>query len=143
MARTKIEIPHSFTFTCTIPVRITDINYGNHVGNDTVLSLIHEGRMQYLRSLGFTEMDFGGCGMIMGDVSIEFKNELYYPDEVIVSVTPIELSRAGFVLIYKLEKKIDGVIKLAAVARTGMICYDYTLKKIVSLPDNARVKMKG
>jgi acyl-CoA thioesterase FadM len=42
MARIKIELPQSFSFTCRIPVRITDINYGGHAGNDTVLSIIHE-----------------------------------------------------------------------------------------------------
>ena len=51
MARIKIELPDNFPFTTSIPVRITDINYGGHVGNDTVLSIIHEARMQFLKSM--------------------------------------------------------------------------------------------
>ena len=72
MARLKIDLPEQFSFSTSIPVRITDLNYGNHVGNDAVLSIIHEARMQFLKSFGYTEMGFAGAGMIMSDVAIEF-----------------------------------------------------------------------
>ena len=41
MPRIKIDLPKQFSFTCSIPVRISDVNYGGHVGNDTVLTLFH------------------------------------------------------------------------------------------------------
>ena len=47
MARIKVELPELFTFNTTIPIRITDLNYGNHVGNDTILSMIHEACVQF------------------------------------------------------------------------------------------------
>jgi acyl-CoA thioesterase FadM len=145
MARIKLELPESSCFSCQIPVRITDINYGGHAGNDTVLSIIHEARMQFLQNIGYTEMQFAGTGMIMSDVSIEFKNELFYGDVVTASVAVGEVSKIGFDLFYKLEivrlansdKKI-----LVAVAKTGMICYDYARKKIVSVPDEARIRLR-
>src|SRR5690349_830578 len=103
MARIKLTLPGDFPFTTTIPIRITDLNYGNHVGNDAVLSLIHEARMQFLASHGYTEMQFAGVGMIMSDVAIEFKSELFYGDKVLASVAAGEISKVGFELYYKLE----------------------------------------
>jgi acyl-CoA thioester hydrolase len=144
MARIKIDLPETFTFNCHIPVRITDINYGGHAGNDTVLSIIHEARMQFLKNIGYTEMGFAGVGMIMSDVVIEFKNELFYGDVIIVSVATGEISRIGFDLLYKLEtlRPAKGDIKvLIATAKTGIICYDYQKKKIVSVPEEAKVKL--
>lgn len=141
MARTRINIPGAFNFSCRLPVRITDINYGGHVGNDTVLSLIHEARMQYLNHLGYSEMQFAGEGMIMADVAIEFKSELFYGDVVTAFVMAGEVSKIGFELFYKLEKETTGKMKLVAVAKTGMICYDYGKKKIVSIPEEARKKL--
>jgi acyl-CoA thioester hydrolase len=145
MARIKIELPEAFSFSCQIPVRITDINYGGHAGNDTVLSIIHEARMQFLQSMGYTEMEFAGVGMIMADVAIEFKSELFYGDTVIASVIVGEISRIGFDLLYKLEtlrpSNSDRKI-LVAAAKTGMICYDYEKKKIVSVPADAIQKLK-
>ena len=112
MARIKIELPEPFYFSCIIPVRITDINYGGHVGNDTVLSVIHEARMQFFKHLGYTEMNFAGTGMLMADVAIEFKKELFYGDAVIVDIKAGDISKVGFDLFYKL-----GVIRPHGVAQ--------------------------
>jgi acyl-CoA thioester hydrolase len=142
MARIKIELPEKFSFSCNIPVRITDINYGGHAGNDAILSIIHEARMQFLQHFGWTEMNLAGAGMIMTDVAIEFKNELFYGEKVMASVTAGEFSKVGFELFYKLEKEVDGIRKNVALAKTGMICYDYTKKKIAPLPEEARQKLK-
>lgn len=141
MARIRIDLSQNFSFSCKIPVRITDINYGGHVGNDTILSIVHEARMQYFNHFGYTEMNFAGIALIMADAAIEFKNELFYGDIVIASVTTGEISRIGFELIYKLEKITDDSLKLVAAAKTGMICYDYERKKMVAVPEEARVKL--
>lgn len=143
MARIKIDLSEKFHFSCEIPVRITDINYGGHVGNDALLSIVHEARMQFFRSLGYTEMNFGGVGMIMADVAIEFKSELFYGDIIIVSVTAGDVSKVSFDLIYKMERQISDIRKTVALAKTGMICYDYEKKKIVAIPEEARQKISG
>ena len=146
MARIKIELPEAFPFSCQIPVRITDINYGGHAGNDTVLSIIHEARMQFLQSMGYSEMEFAGVGMIMSDVGIEFKSELFYGDVIIASVVAGEISKVGFDLLYKLEtlRPANGDRKvIVGAAKTGMICYDYEKKKITSIPAEAIDKLKN
>jgi acyl-CoA thioesterase FadM len=142
MARISVELPSSFLFSCTIPVRITDLNYGGHVGNDTILSLIHEARMQFLQSFGYSEKNIGGVGMIMGDVSIVFKNELFYGDTVRAHVAVADISRATFDLVYKLEKEQDGKIVDVAHAKTGMVCFDYDKNRPVALPDEVSAKWK-
>ena len=143
MSRVKIELPPRFAFSCKIPVRITDINYGGHVGNDAVLSLIHEARMQFLQHFGYTEMNLAGVGMIMADVAIEFKSELFYGDRVTAYVTISELSKIGFDIIYKLEKEENGASKTVVLAKTGMICYDYNKKKIIQVPEEFKEKLSA
>src|SRR5258708_18358370 len=108
MPRIKIELPAAFHFSTLIPIRITDLNYGRHVGNDAVLSIIHEARMQFLKKNGYTEMELAGVSMIMADVAIEFKNELFYEDTMIASVAAGEFTKVGFELFYKLEKETGG-----------------------------------
>jgi acyl-CoA thioester hydrolase len=139
MARIKIELPASFSFTALIPVRITDVNYGGHVGNDTILTLVHEARMQFLKAIGFTELEFAGVGLIMSDAAIEFKAESFYGDILEVSVTAAGFSRVGFDLYYKIEKPGPVIV---ATAKTGMICYDYDRKKVVGLPAIAKTKLE-
>lgn len=141
MPKTKLLLPGHFPFTVQIPVRITDLNYGGHVGNDAILSLIHEIRVQFLRSRGYDEMDLAGVGLIMTDVAIEFKNELFYGDILWASVAAADFSRIGFELYYKLEKKVEEKMQSVAFARTGMICYDYAARKIVSVPKEVCTKL--
>jgi len=143
MARIKIDLPASFQFSTLIPVRITDLNYGGHVGNDTVLSIIHEARMQFLQQYGCTEMNFGGTGLIMSDVGIEFKNELFYGDRLRVSVALAEIAKVSFALYYKLEKESTAIPALVAAARTGMVCYNYAAKKIAAFPESLKQQFAG
>jgi acyl-CoA thioester hydrolase len=134
-------MPERFSFTTQIPVRITDLNYGGHVGNDSVLSLIHEIRAQFLRHHDYEEFNMAGASLIMTDVTIEFRNELFYGDIIWASVAASDFSRVGFELYYKLEKKSGDKMISVAFARTGMICYDYTAKKIVSIPKEVCTKL--
>ncbi len=143
MARIKIELPEKFSYSTAIPVRITDINYGGHVGNDAILSIIHEARMQFLANIGYTEMKFAGVSLIMADVGIEFRNELFYGDTVIASVVACELNRVSFEIFYKLEIEKDQTRKIIAIAKTGMVCYDYTAKKIAAIPAEVKTRLDG
>ncbi|MFI5186908.1 MAG: acyl-CoA thioesterase [Chitinophagales bacterium] len=143
MPRIKIELPEKFFFETIIPIRITDLNYGNHVGNDTILSLLHEARVQYLQHFEYGELNFGGVGLIMSDVAIEFKSEIFYGERIIVSVTAGEFSKFAFDVYYKLVKETNAKRILAAIAKTGMVCFDYSSKKITSIPEDVKNKLSG
>ena len=143
MARIKIEIPAQVLTTCNIPIRITDINYGNHVGNDAFISIIHEARMQWLQQHGYTELNIEGTGLIMSDLAVEFKNESFYGDEAEIKISASEISRVSFELYYQLSAKRNGEIILLANAKTGMICYDYTARKVVAMPEQLRAILAG
>ena len=137
MARIKIDLPDTFTFSVQIPIRITDLNYGGHVGNDTVLSLIHEARVQFLKHYGYEELNVEGVSLIMSDAGIEFKAELFYGDIVTAFVMATNFSRASFDMYYKLLRSETVV----AIAKTGMICYNYDTRKVVSIPEKAKEKL--
>lgn len=139
MSRIKIQLPEVFSFSTSIAVRITDLNYGGHVGNDTILSLIHEARVKFLQQFGYTELTFEGVSLIMSDAGIEFRSELFYGDIVRAYVTAADFTRAGFDIYYKLITEKEG--KIVALAKTGMICYNYQNKKVASVPAAAKEKL--
>lgn len=88
MARLKIEMPEEFSFSCSIPVRITDLNYGNHVGNDAFISILHEARVQFLTAKNFAELNDDGIGLILAGLEIVFKKEAFYGDVLKIKITP-------------------------------------------------------
>lgn len=141
MERVKINLPEHFNFSTNIKIRITDLNYGGHVGNDSFLSLIHEARQQFLNYFDYSELKFENVSLIMADASIEFKKELNYGDEIKISVAASGFDKYGFDIFYQLEI-IDGEkLILAGKAKTGMLCYDYQNKKLMAVPEEAKNKL--
>jgi len=133
MARIKIDLPEVFPFETEIPVRITDLNYGGHVGNDVFLSLIHEIRVQFLKHFGFSEMNIDGIGTIMNEVAITYKTEVFYGSVIMSKVAIAELSSRAVSLVYLLIDKATG--KEVARAKTGLVFFDYAKRKIVHMPE--------
>ena len=141
MERIKINLPSYFNFSTVIKIRITDLNYGGHVGNDSFLTLIHEAREQFLNHFGYSELKIENVSLIMADAAIEFKKELNYGDEIKISVTANNFDKYRFDIFYKLEILPGENAVLAGKAKTGMMCYDYAAKKKVSVPDEAIAKL--
>ncbi|WP_118974299.1 acyl-CoA thioesterase [Taibaiella koreensis] len=137
MARVKLNFPvKKPIFIAQIPLRITDMNYGNHMGNDVVLSIMHDARMQFLASLGYTELEIGGCGLIMADVMIAYRNEGHYGDVLSVELFTDEVGSRSFDFLYRLSTlRAPGQSLLIAEGKTGMVCYDYQSNKVCSLPE--------
>lgn len=135
-------MPDQFPFSTEIIIRITDLNYGGHVGNDTFLSLAQEARHRYLQSLGYSELEFENTSLIMSDAAIEFKNELRQDDKIRISVVAAGFTKYGFDLFYLFEIIADSETKTAAKIKTGMLCFDYTSKKLSLLPAAAKEKME-
>ena len=143
MERIKINLPETFAFSTLLAIRITDLNYGAHVGNDTFLSLMHEARQQFLMQHGYKELDLGGYGVILADAAIEYKKELNYGDEIKISVAASDFDKYGFDLYYKVEIVTASGLILAGKAKTGILCYDYEKKKLVPIPGEVRSNLTG
>ncbi len=133
MSRTKIETFDSYEFVTEIPIRISDINYGGHLGNDSVLSIMHEARIRYLSNIGFSEKDIKGFGIIMVDSAIRYKSEGFYGDVLEVNVTAQNFDKDGFDFYYKIINVKTR--KDVAIAKTGIVFYDYEAKKVVEAPN--------
>jgi acyl-CoA thioesterase FadM len=135
MPRIKLTIPENCIGTVIIPVRITDINYGNHVGNTAFVSIIHEARVQWLQQHGYTELNIEGAGLIQADLAVEFKSEGFYGDVLEIKISAGEISGIGFELYYQLSAKRNDQYILLVLAKTGMVCYDYNAKKVKPIPE--------
>lgn len=134
MARIRIELPKKCLATFNIPIRITDINYGNHLGNNALVEVIHEARMQFFQAHHFTELDAAGTALIMSELLVEFKSEAFYKDILEVKIFAGEISRVGFEIYYSVSTARNNQPSLIAYAKTGMVCFNYREKKVESIP---------
>jgi len=134
MARVKIDIPEEFIFKTEIVIRVTDLNYGGHLGNDSLLSICHEARLRFLKHLGYSELDVEASGIIMFDAAIQYKGEGFHGDELIIEISVNDFTKTGCDFVYRLTNKETR--KIIALVKTGIVFYDYNLRKVVSIPKN-------
>ncbi len=135
MNRIKIQLPSQFSFSTQMQIRVTDLNYGGHVGNDTVLSLLQEARQLFLQSRGYAELSVESYGLIMADAMVEYKKELNHKDLIEITLVATDFDKLGFDIYYQVSVLQNGESVLAVRAKTGMMLFDYTTKKKVSLTE--------
>ena len=141
MARVKLEMPERFAFSTELPVRITDINYGRHLGNDAVLAFAHEARVRFLGAHGFSEADVDGVGMIMLDAVVVYKSQAFHGETLTVEVAATDLGPCGCDFLYRLTEKQSG--REIARVKTGLAFFDYAKNRIAKMPDRFRSAMGG
>lgn len=133
MARVHLDLPDHFLFSTQIPIRISDINYGGHLGNDAVLSLIHEARMKFFQQYGLSELNIDGMGIVITDVVIIYTSEGFYGDVLNLEVTPDDMNKYGCDLFYRLTNIQNG--REVARSKTGIVFLDYNTRKVVRIPE--------
>ncbi|MEI8053039.1 MAG: thioesterase family protein [Bacteroidota bacterium] len=141
MARIKIDLPEKIISVVNIPLRITDINYGNHLGNDALVGIIHEARVLWLHQMGYTEFDIEKKSIIMSDLAVKYLNESHYGDNLNISISIGEISSAGFEMYYHIETKRNEQLITIAKAKTGIVFYNYTEKKVCTIPETFKAKI--
>jgi len=132
-------MPQSFQYSTEVAVRITDLNYGGHVGNDSFLSIIHEARVRFLHSLGYSEIDIDGVGIIMVDSLINYLKECFYGDILKIEVAIDNIDDRSCDFFYKITDLKTG--KPVVNAKTGILFYDYKDNKKALMPEKFKNKI--
>ena len=133
MPRLQLTPRSAYPFCTGLQVRITDLNYGGHLGNDRLLALLHEARVAWLAGHGWSEQDCAGTGLIMTDAAVQYRGEAFAGDHLLIEVAVGEAARTGFRFYYRITRRGDDA--LIAVAETGVACFDYQRRRVVPLPE--------
>lgn len=133
MARIEIEMIEKFVFETEIAVRITDLNYGNHVGNDAFISLMHEARVQFLYHFGFSEKDIDGKGLTLADLAVSYKSQSFYGDTLKFEIGVGDFNKYGCDIFYRATNAQTG--NLVLLAKTGIVFLDRSRKKVTNIPE--------
>ncbi|AZN36011.1 acyl-CoA thioesterase [Iodobacter ciconiae] len=134
MPRLKLMLPEGADFTTRLDVRVTDLNYGNHLANQALLGMLHEARLRFLTHLNHTELgNTTQPGIILADVEIQFRREAFLGDQLNITLFVDQLSHIGFDLYYRVSHAIDQTE--IALAKTSIVFFDYhTTRKRAPAP---------
>lgn len=133
MARVQFELPSHFPFTTDMPVYFSHINPGNHVDNAQLLSFVTEGRVRFLRWLGYTERDVEGYSLPVGDLVTQYITEGFYGETLSVRMVAGDFNKYGFDLIFQIAEKNSN--REIARGKVGMVFLDKQTRKVTPVPD--------
>lgn len=133
MQRIRIDFPGKFLFTTNISVRVYDVNFAGHLSNDSILSMVHEARILFLKNWGYSEVDTEGAGIIMFDAAIQYKSQGYHGDILVFDVTVDNFIKTGCDFFFRITNKSNG--KEIARVKTGIAFFDYNANKLVQVPE--------
>jgi acyl-CoA thioesterase FadM len=141
MRRVQIEYPETTLFTHDVPIRITDLNYGNHLGHDTLVSILHDARAQFFRHYDMKESDTDGCGMMIADLEVSYRAEVFFGQVLRVDVAVANLRSRGCDLFYRAADRESG--RIVALARTGIVFFDLAGRQLVKIPARFEVVVRA
>ena len=132
MPKIKLKQKEKYEFVYKTKVNVRDVNYGGHLGNDSLVGLTHEARIDLLDKMGFTELDLGDgkTGLIMTDLAVNFIGEGFLLDEIEILSHIDEITAASFRVFHKISKSN----KVLALVETGLVTFNYNEKSIEEIP---------
>lgn len=140
--RIKLKELDDYLFSMTLQIRVTDLNYGNHMGNQMILSYAQEARAAFFEALGnWTELNIANKGVIMGDAAVVYQSEGRGGEVLKIQVGVADISRVSFDLHYKITAVTSN--RPVALAKTGMVFMDYENKKVTAVPEEFLQKLES
>lgn len=136
MARLDLALPTTFIYSTELIVRVNDLNYGAHVGNDNMLTLMQQARINFYNENGFkNEISFeGSVGQVISDALVIYKTEAFLGDTLIIQLAIADINKYGFDMLYHVTNKLT--TKEVARGKTGIVCFDYNKRKVATIPES-------
>ena len=138
MARIQISLPEQFPFSTDIMLYQSHINFGGHLDNALLLSVVSEARSRFFQSLGYTELDVEGFGIIVADAALQYRSEAFHGEVMVVEMTAADFNQYGCDLLWRMREQVSQ--REVARGKTGIVCFDYAARKKALLPQRFRLQ---
>lgn len=139
MARLQLTFPEDqYCYTTLLTVRVTDINAADHLGNDSMISMISEARARFLFEYGVAETERDGTGIIVTDLATVYRAEAHARDQLLFEVGVMDFNKYGGDVIFRVTRPKDKCT--IALAKQGFVFYNYKTAQVVGMPDDFRAK---
>jgi len=141
MPRIRLKPPERVVFTANLDVRVTDLNYGQHLGHMELIGLLHQARVEFLAANGMTEMNIEGRTLIMVDLAVSYRSETFFGQNLVIEIGLAFEGSRGIEISYAVRDRDTG--KLVAVAQSGVVFADPEARAVVQVPNAFRTLVEG
>ncbi|WP_447926455.1 MULTISPECIES: thioesterase family protein [unclassified Vreelandella] len=132
MERVTLDFPEAaIIHRHSLSVRITDMNYGRHLGHDALVGLIAEARAQALAALGFPEWDLAGYPSVVADLTVLYQREACFPEVLSIETAVPEPEGKALVVYHRVLNAQD---QRVATAKLTLMLVDTAARQTVEVP---------
>lgn len=136
MERVKLDFPtEAVIHRHPLTVRVTDMNYGRHLGHDALVSLLHEARIQAFAALDLPEWDMHGYPSVVADLAVQYQSEARWPDGLTIATAVLE-PQGKALTIYQRIYQADSQ-QLVATAQINQLLIDLATRP-VEVPEQVK-----
>lgn len=136
MGRIRIDFPAPVRYRERLCLTVEDVNRRGHLGHDRLVWRLNRVRPRFFAHLGFDESAMGGGGLILADFALVCRHEAFAGEELDVELAVGEVGRKGVELFFRVSSRTHD--RLVALAKAGMVLFDYAGRRPVALPADLR-----
>ncbi len=125
-----------FVFETVMRVRNTEIDVGQHLTLESLITLLAEARARFLYSRGIKEINSDYQGLIISNLQLNVISRVRAREELLFEVGVEQISDKSGDMAIKVTRMYDG--SLVAKARKSFIQYDYRSNKAISFHDDIK-----
>lgn len=132
MPRLHFALPDHFRFATDVQIYISHVNYGGHLDNAQLLTLVSEARMRFFKALGYHEGNVEGYGIVVGDLGAQYRSEGFHGEVMRVELEPCDFNKYGFDLVFRMRE--TGTGRDVACGKVGIVFVRPEAKQVALVP---------
>lgn len=126
-----------------IQIRFKDIDKLGHVNNANHITYLELARVKYFNDVISEPIDWDKVGFILARHEIDYKLPILLEDQLAVYTSVTRIGGKSFDFEYKLVREnAPENYKIAATAKSVIVCYDYTKHQTTVIPENWLKKIR-
>ena len=111
-----------------------------HLAFDSLVGILNDASAEFFLANGIVRGNRNGQGVIYPELAVNFLNEAFYGDTLQIEMAVSNVVGKGFDLLFRVNSTEKG--KVVAVAKIGVLFFDYQKHRAVSLPAQFRARIQ-
>ena len=111
-----------------------------HINNAVYVTYLEVARQEYWRAFS-REVDYRRVPFILAHVTIDFRSEALVNELLLLGIRCGSIGTKSFTFEYEIREKSSG--RKVVEASSVQVCYDYTAKRSLAVPDHLRRQLEA